>query len=216
MDIFLDIKKKEKLPLLIIFGGFFGNIGVNIYEFKTFLTSNFNIHLIFVKDRYQSWYTNGIYGLSNSIDETVIKLKNIIKKINYNLLITTGMSMGGYASLLFGNLLQADKIISFSPQVFIDKKTRNKYNDQRWKNEILKIQNKNKYKNLKNMKFSHIKKILFIISKKDKLDVLHSKYFLKYNKNIKIKYFLKEHDSLMKYLRNNNILYKIFYSEIQI
>lgn len=219
MDMLCDIKKDKRFPLIIVFGGLYGNIGHNIYEFKSFLQSNFDIHFIFVKDRSQSWYTNGVYGVGNNIDEVVRHLSNKIKKIKYTKIITTGMSMGGYASLLFGKLLNAENIISFSPQIFIDDKSRKKYKDFRYNKEISKIINlkKKKYKNLLLEDFSSVKSnILLVVPENTKIDILHVNLFNKKNKSSRILVIKNQtHTSLMKYLRDNdNYLYRIFKKSI--
>ena len=41
--------------------------------------------------------------------------------------------MGGYAALLFGNILKVDKVLSFAPQTFIDKTNRLINCDFRWR-----------------------------------------------------------------------------------
>jgi len=174
-DIVLDIKN-EKLPLVIVFGSVLGN-GLNIApnEFQKYLNKNFNIHYIFIKDRFQVWYSNGIYGIGNSIDECIPNLKEIISNINYSKIITCGASMGAYAALVFGKLLNVDHILAFSPQTFLDKKTRTFYKDNRWQknfNEIYKL-NKLKYSDLSKIDFSTIKKVELFVGKDSKLDQIH-------------------------------------------
>jgi len=174
-DIILDIKN-DKLPLVIVFGSVLGN-GLNIapIEFQKYLNQNFNIHYIFIKDRYQVWYSNGIFGIGNSIDECIPKLKNIINNINYSKIITCGASMGAYGALIFGKLLNVDQILAFSPQIFLDKNTRKIYKDNRWEknfNDIYKL-NKLKYSDLSKIDFSNIKKIELFVGKESKLDQIH-------------------------------------------
>jgi esterase/lipase len=48
-------------------------------------------------------------------------LEGIIKINKYDNICFIGNSMGGYAAILFGTLLNIDNIISFAPQTFIDK-----------------------------------------------------------------------------------------------
>lgn len=174
-DIILDIKN-EKLPLVIVFASVLGN-GLNIapIEFQKYLNQNFNIHYIFIKDRYQVWYSNGIYNIGNSIDECIPKLKDIISNINYSKIITCGASMGAYGALIFGKLLNVDHILAFSPQIFLDKKTREFYKDNRWEknfNDIYKL-NKLKYYDLSKIDFSNINKIDLFVGKDCKLDQIH-------------------------------------------
>ena len=93
------------LPLIIAFGGMVGGLSEPVYEFKKYLTTHFNCHFIFIKDRYQCWYFKGIYGLGHNFTKSVKRLKKLISKIKYSKIITLGTSAGGYAAILFGILL---------------------------------------------------------------------------------------------------------------
>jgi hypothetical protein len=65
-----------------------------------------------------------------------------INKSKADKVVFFGNSSGGYAALLFGNLLAPDKVYSFSPQTFLSRKKRLLYFDFRWHNEL-----KNVYRN---------------------------------------------------------------------
>lgn len=114
--------------------------------------------------------------------------------------------MGGYASLLFGNMLNVDAILAFSPQTFIDEYNRTKYNDNRWGKLIKKIHNDNTYFDLSKLNFENIDvKILY--GENDKLDKIHCER-MKNNKNINVKSCNGNHGVLKK-LRDDGILLKI-------
>ena len=49
--------------------------------------------LYFFIDKNQCWYHNGIHGITNNIDDTVIYLNNIIS--NYEKVLFMGTSAGG-------------------------------------------------------------------------------------------------------------------------
>jgi len=53
--------------------------------------------------------------------------------------VLTGYSLGGFAALLFGNLLGADEVHAFSPQTFISLSRRIWYRDHRWQRYVLKL-----------------------------------------------------------------------------
>ena len=78
-----------------------------------------NIHpveyekIIFIRDVYKQWYLAGINNEINSVDKLTFFLSTQIK--NYDSTFV-GSSAGGYASVLYGCLCKADKIISFSGQ----------------------------------------------------------------------------------------------------
>ena len=205
-DYLIDADDKLK-PLIITFGGISGGIYQPVFEFKRFLLNNVDCHFIFVKDTNQCWYHKGAIGLGDTIEDLKINLLNMIETINYSKIITIGGSMGGFAALLFGSLIKADGIISFSPQTFIDKNNRKIHNDNRWPNQINNVQKKfdETYFDLSNLNFDNIK-VYAIHGKKDKLDKIHSER-LKI-KNFKISSYYGGHN-VVKTIRDNGILIKI-------
>lgn len=206
-DICICIKSDKLCPLLIIFSGIGGGLCMPIYEFKNFLTANFDCHMIFIKDRSKSWYFKGIHGFSISVDDTVNKLTDIIKNIRYSTIITIGGSMGGYASILYGKLLHVDHIVSFCPQTFIDHKNRSKYNDNRWKDSIDSLHNydmNNKYYDLALLGLSDIEEIIVIYGDDDIMDKHHANRIT--GKNIKVTEYKGSHN-VMKVMRDNGDLF---------
>lgn len=69
---------------------------------------------IFVRDIYKQWYLEGINKELNSIESLLEFLKHETKGKK---VITIGSSAGGYAAMLFGVLLNAETIYSFSGQI---------------------------------------------------------------------------------------------------
>lgn len=123
------IENGKDLPLVIIFQGFYESHISNYftedpnlanidnlnktkldYAFNSFISNNTHNNYICVKDNFQSWYSiNFEFYLSFIID---VILKNKPKKI-----FTVGSSAGGFAAILFGHYLNADKAIAYSPQI---------------------------------------------------------------------------------------------------
>ena len=68
---------------------------------------------IFIRDIQKQWYLNGINSELNSIEKIFEFLK--IETKGYKV-ITLGSSSGGYAAVLFGSFLNAEKILSFNGQ----------------------------------------------------------------------------------------------------
>ena len=96
---------------------------------------------IFIRDVYKQWYVMGCSKDLNTVDKLYSYLKEITKGCT---VITVGNSAGGYAAVLFGILLKAKIIYSFSGQFSI----MDKIND----NNILIQKNKNRsYYNLKQL-----------------------------------------------------------------
>ena len=131
MDYLVDHDDTTK-PLIITFGGISGQFHQPLFEFKKFLQKSVDCHFIYLKDTKQAWYQRGVVGIGDTIPEVVQSLKNIIKNINYSKIITLGSSMGGYAALLFGKLLEVDKILAFVPQTFISQKDLRTHGDLRF------------------------------------------------------------------------------------
>lgn len=68
---------------------------------------------IFVRDIFKQWYLEGINHEINSIE----KLGEFLKKeCDGYKVVTLGSSAGGYAAVLFGNILKAEYTISFAGQ----------------------------------------------------------------------------------------------------
>ncbi len=105
--------------LIISFGGRakeFG--GILPFEFLNFLNKNFTeFDKHFYVDIHQVWYHKGIDGISSNIEETVAYLGSRIEK--YKNVIFLGISAGGYAAILFGSLLNIQKVIAIVPQTYL-------------------------------------------------------------------------------------------------
>jgi len=116
---------------------------------KSFKKNKINSDLLFIKD-------SGIikYGYSFYLDEIENIKKLLVKKIkNYSFVVFNGISVGGYAAILYGSLLEVDVVISVNGQTclldfqtlkFIDKE---KYLLKRKLKDFKKVK---KYFNLKN------------------------------------------------------------------
>ena len=72
--------------------------------------------IIFLRDIYKQWYVTGINKTLNTIEKVINWLK---KETEGYTIITAGTSAGGYAAVLFGMSLKAEKIFSFSGQFFL-------------------------------------------------------------------------------------------------
>lgn len=175
------IEKNGCENLLISFGGIKQNIGMPVFEFYKSL-QGIECDKCFVRDFNQAWYHLGVDENCNSIDSVKNHLEKIIEAGNYKKICFVGNSMGGYAAILFGVLLDVNKILVFSPQTFIGKWRRFLYKDKRWSVQINRIHKSKKvnkrYFDLLNI-FKENKSfggtISVYFSKNDKLDALHAK-----------------------------------------
>jgi pimeloyl-ACP methyl ester carboxylesterase len=91
--------------------------------------------VLFLRDRNRAYYHSGIKGIGASIDEVAAYLNEVVDRKGYDLVVTLGHSMGGYASMLFASKIKADISISISPPTFLDPENRAKYSDERYSDE---------------------------------------------------------------------------------
>lgn len=105
--------------IIISFSGQGSGMGtIPQFEFVNFLEKQYNNYdRHFYLDKYSKWYHKGIDGISKNINETLLYLKEIINY--FEDVIFIGSSAGGYAAILFGSLLNVNKIIAFKPQTII-------------------------------------------------------------------------------------------------
>jgi hypothetical protein len=123
-------------PLLISFGfaewkempnfDFFGKI--KKFESQT----NIKLNRILIRDIKNAWYHRGIPGLGSHVDEVVATIRGLIRSIRPSQVWTIGQSMGGYAAILFGMLLEVDRIIAFGPLSHLDPEEAIRYGERRF------------------------------------------------------------------------------------
>lgn len=70
--------------------------------------------IIYIRDVYKNWCINGINSKINTSEKLVKMLKDLAEGRD---IITVGSSAGGYMSVLYGCLLNAKAIYTFSPQI---------------------------------------------------------------------------------------------------
>lgn len=202
-------------PVLIAFGGIQGALGIPPFEFFN-LCDKLDVNKIFVRDIRQSWYHAGLPDLSRNVRETVMFLDFKIEESQSTNLIVIGNSMGGYASILFGLLLNAETIHAFSPQTFIDKVHRFIYLDNRWTKRIRAMHKvaEKQYLDLINIVKSNNKsQINIYYSTEDRLDKIHA-CRLKKIPNVKLYSYKKGGHSVVKILKRSGELQKIIQKSI--
>ncbi len=149
------IEKTGSENLLVTFGGINRGLGIPVFEFFNSL-KEINCDKLFLRDFKQAWYHNGINENINNVDYIRKFLQKIIHDNNYTKTCFLGNSMGGYAAILFGTMINVNTIISFAPQTFIDKWNRYRNFDTRWKKQLSMV-----YTNTnKNTKYFDLKKYL--------------------------------------------------------
>lgn len=83
------------------------------YEWKNLKFPNVKKH-IFVRDIFKQWYLGGINSQLNSAEKVAEFLRKETEGME---VITVGSSAGGYAAILFGDMLGAKRVYAFSPRI---------------------------------------------------------------------------------------------------
>jgi hypothetical protein len=108
----------DSRTLMVTFGGMAGGVGIPPFEFFK-ITSEFGVKRLFVRDLEQAMYHRSLPGMGHGPDGVVQYVKQKAAEQNIERLVVMGNSGGGYASLLFGALLDANSTYAFSPVTFI-------------------------------------------------------------------------------------------------
>lgn len=91
-----------------------------------------HINKILVRDSGNSWYHRRIDGLGEHPDETAAGLRQLISDIRPGKVVTIGQSMGAYAAIMYGLLLEVQQVIAFGPLSFLDPQQALLYHERRW------------------------------------------------------------------------------------
>jgi pimeloyl-ACP methyl ester carboxylesterase len=91
-----------------------------------------HLNKILVRDSGNAWYHRKIDGLGSHPDETADSLRALIRQIRPSKVVTLGQSMGAYAALMYGLLLEAQQVIAFGPLSFLDPSQALLYHERRW------------------------------------------------------------------------------------
>ncbi|OEZ89478.1 hypothetical protein JAB8_24810 [Janthinobacterium sp. HH106] len=91
-----------------------------------------HLNKILVRDSGNAWYHRRIAGLGNHVDETAQALRELVRRIAPSTVTTLGQSMGAYAAVMYGLLLEAQQIVAFGPLSFLDVQQARLYHELRW------------------------------------------------------------------------------------
>lgn len=84
--------------------------------------SHIKCNKLFINCPGNSWYQAGIPGLGDNIYSSARALHEIISSMKMRRTVFVGMSMGGYAALLYGLLTETNIILSFTAEIMIGEK----------------------------------------------------------------------------------------------
>ncbi len=119
----------EKNVLLIAFAGLGHELGFPMFEFNNITSGLKNINKIYLRDLRNLWFHRGLPNVGNNIESVAHFLRQYTTHPSTQRIVVFGNSGGGYAALLFGDLLQASEIHAFAPKTFINPIRRLMQND---------------------------------------------------------------------------------------
>jgi len=205
-DYYYENNNSDKL--IITFAGFGSKNSKPTFIFNNFL-KQYNVDKLYLRDISCRYYLFGLGKHSDNINNTYEFIKNIYSNKKYNKIIVLGCSSGGYASILYGNMLKVDRIIVFSPQTIINE-NKKVLGDNRFDNTCNYIINNidekyKKYLDLNNIDLNIYTEIHYAEhNKEDRIQALN----LKKDKIILYNYNTNNHILALE-LRNNGILKEI-------
>jgi hypothetical protein len=138
---------------------------------------NYNFSKLWIRDLLSSYWHGEFPGVGVGPFVLAEFIKDKIKESGAKKVMIMGLSMGGYASILFGCLCNLDFVLSFSGQTYLPKHRRDKYRlEEKWSGLGV------------NRKYTDLKNVF-----KDYNDKNKTKYKLFYGKGMKMDRKFAEH-----------------------
>ncbi|MEQ8925264.1 MAG: alpha/beta hydrolase [Fulvivirga sp.] len=205
--------------LLVSFGGIRQGLGIPVFEFFNSL-STVDCDKLFIRDFNQAWYHQGVDSRYSSIDALKDYLAQLIKENEYARVCFIGNSMGGYAAILLGAMLNVNVVLAFAPQTFINKLKRLLHWDHRWPREMKGLH----FDKNKNPELFDLKKVLKSIDFKTEIKVYYSNQYrldkvhakqLKNFKQVELIGMQEGDHEIVRVLRDSGKLLSIISSSLQ-
>ena len=89
------------------------------FDFYNLLKNDKSFDKLFLRDMDRNYYLTGLKNSTDNLQETIELIKNLSSAKRYKKKVSVGASAGGFAAILFGNLLKFSKVIAFNPQTAI-------------------------------------------------------------------------------------------------
>lgn len=90
-----------------------------LFNFMSALKSFHDFDKLYIRDLNRMYYMEGLVNCAPSINKLQALIDDFVHAKEYQQVITLGASSGGFAALLYGNLIRAHKIIAFNPQTVL-------------------------------------------------------------------------------------------------
>jgi len=122
---FEDINHSSDLLIIAV------SASSTIFEWKNFINAalkKLDLKQMYIADVDQAWYHGEYKGIDGYGEHAAAKfLQNKILEYGIKKVITIGASRGGYGSILFGTLLNADSVFAFNPKTYMTPGLNKKY-----------------------------------------------------------------------------------------
>lgn len=138
---FQIVAKPGSSKTVIAFAGLAQLIGgMTTYNFMNSLKGT-DANVIFVRDPRRSWFNGPIDGIGRNAAEISRTLSSLVSGLDTKDLYLLGTSSGGFAALAYAKMLNAKRILAFSPQTNIALDYLNSVGELRWIKLISRIKN---------------------------------------------------------------------------
>jgi hypothetical protein len=104
--------------LLIVFSGRAGRLNITPFDFFN-IVKKIPCKKLFLRDHSKSWYFRGLAGVTDSYQTTTEFLLRQIDSVGAKRVVTLGASMGGFAASFYAPLINANHVISFTPNTYM-------------------------------------------------------------------------------------------------
>ena len=146
--------------LLISFGAMgtraFDEDKIPSFNFYRLFENDKSFDKLFIRDISREFYLNGLKNTTKNLQETIDLIKELTSVKNYKKKVAVGASAGGFAAILFGQLLNFSKVIAFNPQTVLSLEMETVLNDFQFNQICTKLRNLNTsdtlYQNCLNLK----------------------------------------------------------------
>lgn len=197
--------------MLIAFGGIKLGLGMPPFEFFQ-LARDTPAHKLLFRDVHQAWYHRGLPEVGARIDEITGFIRREIHSAGTRRVAVFGNSMGGYAALLFGALVDAHEVHAFAPQTFLSPWRLLRCGDFRWKRDIWRVyfsRDAGRHLDLREaLKLSTRTQFHIHFSSTNRLDAIHAKH-LAGPANVYLRAYAEGGHRVVKALRDDGTLKQI-------
>jgi len=205
--------------LFIVFSGLRRSPGEKPGFSFIHITGELPAKKLFVRDLTKAWYLRGLPGITRGVEDTAGFFRDEIKSTGAERVVMAGYSLGGFAAMLYGTLINANEVQAFSPQTFVSLRQRIRHGDHRWNRYALKLplSTPMRFRDLRStlMKSRATTQHHVHFAQDSRLDILHAKH-VEGLPNITLHSHAEGRHRLVTALRDSGILMQIFQRSVSV